>query len=278
MKKKIICGIYKITSPSGRVYIGESENIHSRWKDYKKLRCKSQPKLYNSLKEYRVENHTFEILEECPFEELLCRERYWQDFYDVTNEGLNCLLTQCGEKKRVPSEETIEKIRNNCFRHEKGINNPFSKKCYQYDLNGNFIKEWHCIQDVERELGFCNSLITRCMKGKTRTAHKFQWFYEYKGEIIEPIQVKSCPKGTRNPELLNNIKLLWEEDKSLTLREISEKLKVKYCTIRNLWQKHKEFISGSKEHRRKDNPSNSQFENIKKAQENLKIKRNEQIL
>jgi len=108
-----ICGIYKITSPSGRVYIGESENITTRWKDYNNLNnCKSQRRLHRSLKKYTVEEHIFEIIEECYFEDLLCRERYWQDEYDVLSKrGLNCRLTRCGDKKGISSEETKEKIR-----------------------------------------------------------------------------------------------------------------------------------------------------------------------
>lgn len=29
------CGIYKITSPSGKIYIGQSIDIKRRWLDYK---------------------------------------------------------------------------------------------------------------------------------------------------------------------------------------------------------------------------------------------------
>ena len=43
-------GIYKITSPSNKIYIGKSNNINRRFKEYIKLRCKQQPKLYNSFK------------------------------------------------------------------------------------------------------------------------------------------------------------------------------------------------------------------------------------
>ena len=32
----IICGIYKITSPTGRIYIGQSKNIKQRFRDYNK--------------------------------------------------------------------------------------------------------------------------------------------------------------------------------------------------------------------------------------------------
>lgn len=111
MEDEIICGIYKITSPTGRVYIGESKNIYSRFIYYYKLRCKTQTKLYRSLKKHGWENHTFEIIEECDFDDLLCRERYWQDFYDSSSKGnLNCMLTECGDIKKVFSKESRDKL------------------------------------------------------------------------------------------------------------------------------------------------------------------------
>ncbi len=33
--RRKISGIYKITNPNGRVYIGKSINIHKRWMKYK---------------------------------------------------------------------------------------------------------------------------------------------------------------------------------------------------------------------------------------------------
>jgi hypothetical protein len=42
-------GIYKITSPTNKVYIGQSIKINERKRKYKKLDCKNQPKIYNSL-------------------------------------------------------------------------------------------------------------------------------------------------------------------------------------------------------------------------------------
>lgn len=57
-------GIYKITSPNNRIYIGQSWNIEKRFKNYEILDCKGQPKLYNSLKKYGPKNHKFEIIKE----------------------------------------------------------------------------------------------------------------------------------------------------------------------------------------------------------------------
>ncbi len=112
-EEKIICGIYKITSPSGRVYIGQAENVLNRFNQYRFIsNSRNQTKLNRSFKKYSIENHTFEIIEECLFDDLLCRERHWQDFYDVLNGGLNCLLTSCGEEKQVMSEEIKQRISN----------------------------------------------------------------------------------------------------------------------------------------------------------------------
>lgn len=106
-----IIGIYKITSPSGKIYIGESVNIEKRIARYKSYNCKQQYHLYNSLKKYGAEEHIFEIIEVCEIDELKCRERYWQEFYEVLDKekGLNLRLTECGEKKRINSQYSIDK-------------------------------------------------------------------------------------------------------------------------------------------------------------------------
>ena len=102
-------GIYKIMSPSNKIYIGQSINIYKRFKTYKVYNCKGQIKLYNSLKKYGWNNHTFEIVEECIFEELNNKERYWQDFFNCMKNGLNCVLTSTKLKKGIISNETKEK-------------------------------------------------------------------------------------------------------------------------------------------------------------------------
>ena len=119
-------GIYKITSPKGKVYIGQSVNIPKRFIDYKKSLKKAQIRLYNSIKKHGYENHIFEVVEECNTEVLNERERYWQDFYNVLSEGgLNCRLTKSNDKSGKLSEETIKKLKNKNFDYLKG--NSFRK-------------------------------------------------------------------------------------------------------------------------------------------------------
>lgn len=55
-------GIYKITNPNGKIYIGQSKDVDYRLKRYKELRCKAQVLLFNSFIKYGVDNHAFEIL------------------------------------------------------------------------------------------------------------------------------------------------------------------------------------------------------------------------
>ena len=103
-------GIYKITSPNGKIYIGQSINIEKRWKYgyYNITVCKSQIKLYRSLLKYGYENHIFEIVELCDIKILNEREIHWGLFYKVLeNNGLNLKL---GNRNGKHSEETKQKI------------------------------------------------------------------------------------------------------------------------------------------------------------------------
>lgn len=104
-------GIYKITNPKGRIYIGQSINIESRIKGYSKgNNFVKQRRLYNSIIKYGFSNHLFEVLEECNEDELNIRERFYQDLYDVTSKnGLNCRLTATTDLSGKMSLESIKK-------------------------------------------------------------------------------------------------------------------------------------------------------------------------
>lgn len=64
MNNKI--GIYKITSPSGSIYIGQSATVGKRWAAYKNGYSKKQPKLHNSFQKHGVNAHSFELVHELP--------------------------------------------------------------------------------------------------------------------------------------------------------------------------------------------------------------------
>jgi group I intron endonuclease len=103
-------GIYKITSPSSRVYIGQSIDIERRFRHYKRMICKEQIKIHNSLLKYGVDAHIFEVLELCDTEELNNRERHYQDLYDSVANGLNLLYVKSEHFNGGHSEESKKKI------------------------------------------------------------------------------------------------------------------------------------------------------------------------
>lgn len=106
-------GVYKITSPSNKIYIGQSTNIEDRWKKYQRYpeSIKNQTKLYNSLKKYGWEQHIFEIIEECEESKLLERETYWKIFYKVLDTpSLCCRIDGKGGKNSKETNLKISKI------------------------------------------------------------------------------------------------------------------------------------------------------------------------
>lgn len=109
-------GIYKITSPSGKVYIGQSKNIKQRLQGYKWMKCKSQILLYNSLKKYGYENHHIEIflhnyVSETELDNLEINYiKEYNSFVGWNKKGLN--LTTGGRKNFKFSEQATKRQSN----------------------------------------------------------------------------------------------------------------------------------------------------------------------
>lgn len=105
--------IYKITSPSGRIYIGQSWNWGVRLPFYRTGNVKGQIGIYNSIQKYGFNTHTIDIMEE--FEEnitqefLDSREIYWWKYYkDLGYEMLNARYPGSRGKR---TKESIEQGR-----------------------------------------------------------------------------------------------------------------------------------------------------------------------
>lgn len=195
-------GIYKITNPNERIYIGQSINIKYRFDTYRRLgkQVSSSPKLYRSLCKYGYLNHKFEVLEKCVVEKLNERERYWQDFYNaISNENLNCILTKTDTKKGIGkkisekqkkqislvhkgkklSEETIEKIKTARAKqiiteeHKRKISKNSRAARIVLDLNTgvfyNSAKELSKLYNINH-----NSLICRLM-GRVKNKSQFTY-------------------------------------------------------------------------------------------------------
>jgi len=102
-----ITGIYCITSPIGKKYIGQSVNIYLRWRQHKNSNSNSY--LNDSFKLFGFDNHKFEILLECESDQLNSIEI---EFIKLNNSmypnGLN--LTSGGGSKVFFCEESKLKL------------------------------------------------------------------------------------------------------------------------------------------------------------------------
>ncbi|MES2395808.1 MAG: NUMOD3 domain-containing DNA-binding protein [Bacteroidota bacterium] len=122
-----ICGIYKITSPSGKIYIGQSVNVLLRWNSYKSLHCHKQRHLHSSLKKYGSDKHKFELVCQCSREELDNLESYYIELYQTFNSefGLNL---QEGGRTHIASEETRRKMSESMKGNKNGLGKKHSEE------------------------------------------------------------------------------------------------------------------------------------------------------
>ena len=87
-------GIYKITRKStGEIYIGRAVAVDKRWTEHVKMAFSigsiAHSTLHTLMEKEGVWNFTFELLEEVPKDQLNEREKYYIDFYDSKNFGMN---------------------------------------------------------------------------------------------------------------------------------------------------------------------------------------------
>jgi hypothetical protein len=178
-------GIYKITSPSNKIYIGQSINIEKRYYIYSLKSCKTQIKLYHSFLKYGFNNHMFQILEECEESELNNRERYYQDLYNSTGKnGLNCRLTETNDKSGKLSEETIEKMKISQKRNIKKLSS-MSKEVI--DLNTMII--YPSVKKVAENFNISSSNLSRKLKGTRKNKTSFKYYKEYINECNKIINL-----------------------------------------------------------------------------------------
>lgn len=53
-----------------------------------------------------------------------------------------------------------------------------SKRVVQYSVDGEQVRVWDSMSEIERELGFRRSNISNCCTGKYKTAYGFKWAYK----------------------------------------------------------------------------------------------------
>lgn len=208
-------GIYTITNPKNKLYVGQSIDLERRKKDYSsntKSR-RQQRKIDLSIKKYGWENHTFKIIKECKEEDLNELEIYYIKKYNSIKEGLNIseggyyfhkvnigrkhtkktikkMKDWWSKNKTKRSKETIEKISKTKRENPRVLtpqmienhrkSSPNKKPILQYDMDGNFIKEYESINSAARDLGGRVDNISAMLRGKQKSSYGFIWEYKNK--------------------------------------------------------------------------------------------------
>ena len=190
--------IYKITNlVTNKVYIGRSitkyrKNSHNR--DLK-LNKHHSIKLQRSYNKYGKDNFIFEIVEKDILKENINKkEIYYIALYNSYYNEYNC--TKGGEND---SKYWLGKL---------GGNHNTSKKTYQYDLNGNFIREWNSVIEIQRELNYNTTCISGCCNKRNQSAYGFIWYHTFLGNKIEKFRrTNTAKKKVIMIDLITNIEL-----------------------------------------------------------------------
>lgn len=225
------CFCIYVFSDEGGVpkYVGKTKHLHTRIKQHLKDRHKRKSYFYNWLNKQISEDKEFyiDVLELVNEDNWKEREKYWikhiqENNYRLTN------MTEGGDGNSIQLIGVIPK----CVELAK-------KPILQYDLDGNFIKEWKSITEAAIAVETSTSCISRAAKGKEKYANKFQWRYK---ETNYPLKIESCnSKLTRINQysLVGEFIKEWESGIS-----IAEYFNVNRNTIYDVLRKKKKTYKG----------------------------------
>lgn len=180
-----------------KVYIGQSLDIHERWKQHEKLLYKGthhSKYLQNAWNKHGKENFEFSILMECEENKLNEMEQYFIMAFDsYAPYGYNC--TYGGNSGR-PTEETKQHLSD----INKGEKHPKKKAIYCIELK----RVFPYARAITEEFGWNHGDVIKCCNGSKLSFHKMHWMYyedylEY-GEVIR--EKKTQPKRSHKKKVI----------------------------------------------------------------------------
>lgn len=205
---KIISGIYKLTSPSGKCYIGQSKNIYQRFRDHKRVNKHKHCKLYVAIKKYGYENFKKEIIEECNKEILDKKEQYWIKYHNSVDNGYNC--DYGGQIHKEFGKEHREKLRAAFLGKYNGNQN------IEFYIDNILYKS---IGDASKKLNIPPKTIYNRLNSKNIE------FDNYKYKDVNLIPTRSIRKYASQPFIIDGIKYT-------TIKEASEVLNIPSSILR----------------------------------------------
>lgn len=207
-------GIYKFENKiNHKVYIGLSTNLEERYhKHYLNMNniCHDEV-FYKALRKYGWSNFEYTILEQYEYQ---------------TEDQSDCDLELLGELEDQYILQYNSLVPNGYNMIPGGTNGSGimkRKPVEQYDLEGNFIKEYISAFHASLETGFCHSDICACCRenNNKKIVHGYQWKYKNSNKIIQKVidknSVKTVYQFTKDGTLINQYNNLEEAAKATNL-------------------------------------------------------------
>ena len=169
-------GVYKFTSPSGNVYIGQTSNFDRRKVEHRYSSKKTMNKLYASFRKYGMDNHKFEILflSDDAYEKNRM-EQFYIDYYNSVKLGLNLIDVTRGVNSfsgKKHSKEEVERIKERMkgFVPIEAIKKR-SKKIYCKSND----KTYNSLSSCARDLKVSQSYISQMVNGKVKNNYNLKF-------------------------------------------------------------------------------------------------------
>lgn len=199
-------GIYQIENKiNSKVYIGSSNNIKRRWQKHKALlRHNKHPNshLQAAWNKYGEDNFIFSIIELCNIDSLLDREQY---FINIRNPEYN--QTLIAGKVEMTTDRRMKLSRSITQAYKDGRMQKSIKTIYQYDLKGNYIREYASLGEASNTLNIPISNLSYAANGKCNIAGGYVWRF-YKTEKLNVWFNRMGKPFTKEPYKLKNIKII----------------------------------------------------------------------
>lgn len=174
--------IYKIVNKiNGKLYIGKTKNMRSRWNKHKLLMSKNVNRvIYDAMNKYGIDNFEMIPIENCSEDIVNSREIYWISQYNTCNRDYGYNMTIGGEggntwERNQHQEETSRKL---------SLKNTGKKRDEKF-------------KERMREISLTREPMSIETKSKISKALKEKYI---SGELSPPMwMVESSQKGERHP-------------------------------------------------------------------------------
>lgn len=217
-----IIGIYQIKNKTNnKIYVGSSLNIKRRFSDHRRLLKNNKHhsyKLQRAYNKYGESNFEFIVLEEVYFGnwagtqykleilsgiEQVYLDRcgaYSKNNYNISSTAIAPSIKGCSKGAKalhekylsgdyVITKEKREKMSKSLKESSlfqatiKRINRKKRRKIYQYDLNGNFVREWLSITICGKNLNIRNNRLWEALVGKRLKIREHMFSYDKKNSM-----------------------------------------------------------------------------------------------